>query len=181
MNEFFEEKVILETDRLILRPVTKEDKLDLFNNISHDKDVLKYFICEYNENIGDFKLELMIEKAIMQKRYFFCIVLKENMEAIGMILNCTVPSSVTNSTEIGYAIGKKYWNKGYTTEALTKMIEFMFSKGVHRVEAKYLEGNIASGCVMKKCGMAYEGMLNDEVYYHDRYFNTYVYSIINKE
>lgn len=179
MEEFFEKDIVLETPRLVLRFINKDDKADLFKNIAHDKEVLKYFICNYCDDFEQFDIEKMIEGATNAKRYFFSIVLKENNEAIGMILNCTVPSSISNSTEIGYAIGKKYWNKGYVTEALESMIKFMFKKGVHRVEAKYLEGNKASGRVMEKCGMKYEGKLTDEVYYHEKYHNALVYSIIN--
>lgn len=178
-EEFFDFNVVLETNRLILRFIKIEDKEDLFRNITHDKDVLKYFICEYNENIEDFDFEKMISGALAAKRYFFSIVLKESGEAIGMMLNCSLPSKISNSTEVGYAIGKKYWNQGYTTEALSKMIEFMFKKGIHRVEAKHIKENVASGKVMEKCGMSYEGCAVDDVYYQGKYHSLAVYAIIN--
>ena len=50
-----------------------------------------------------------------------------------------------------------YKNKGYTTEAFKKVIEFLFSLGVHKVIASHLVGNDASRRVMEKCGLIYEG------------------------
>ena len=59
------------------------------------------------------------------------------------------------------------------------MIDFLFLIGVHKVTAAYLEGNEASKRVMEKCGLVYEGRKKDDVYYHDRFFDTENYYIIN--
>ena len=97
-----------------------------------------------------------------------------------MILQCSVPDKLSTSSEIGYAIGKKHWNKGYVTEAFKKMIDFLFSLGVHKVVASHLVGNDASKRVMEKCGLKYEGRKIDEIYYHDQYYDVDYYYIINK-
>lgn len=50
--------------------------------------------------------------------------------------------------------------KGYGTEAAKAVIEFVFKeKNYHRVYARYLKSNPASGKIMEKCGMTYEGTL----------------------
>ena len=61
---------------------------------------------------------------------------------------------------IGYCIGKKWWHKGITSEALHQVIEFLFDAvECNRIELRYDPRNVNSGKVMKKCGMKYEGTL----------------------
>ena len=84
-----------------------------------------------------------------------------------------------NTVEVGYAIGKKYWNKGYGTECLQALIDFFFSLGVHKVIANHIKENIPSGRIMQKCHMIHQGTLVDEIYYHDKYHTCESYYIIN--
>lgn len=89
--------------------------------------------------------------------YQWCIELKEISQAIGSI---GVVSSLKNihSVDIGYCISKKYWNKGIMTEALNAVIDFLFnSVNVNRIQTVHAFENKASGRVMEKCGMKYEG------------------------
>ena len=176
----FDSNIVLETERLILRYMREEDTHDIFVNINSDKDVLKYFIDKYVEEEKDMTLERTINYCLEAQRYLFAIELKETHEVIGMILQCSTPSKVFNSSEIGFAIGKRFWNQGYTTEAFKKMIEFLFAQGVHKVEASHLIGNNASKRVMQKCGLIYEGRKVHEIYYHEQYYDVDYYYIINK-
>ena len=175
----FNPDIILETQRLILRYMRITDKHDIFVNISHDKDVLKYFIDKYLEQEEESRLDKTIDFCLKNERYLFAIVLKETNETIGMILQCSTPTEMFNTTEVGYAIGKKHWNKGYTTETLDIFIDFMFSLGIHKVTASCFLENVASKRVMEKCEMMYEGIKKDEVYYHDKYNDLMYYYLIN--
>ncbi|MBQ6478885.1 MAG: GNAT family N-acetyltransferase [Erysipelotrichaceae bacterium] len=179
MKEFCE-KTVLSGERLILRPLCLQDKEAIFRNINHDREVLNYFIDTYVEEEKDFAFENMLERFRRNEIYAFAIILKESGEVIGEIFQCSKPSPIEHSTEIGYALGRSYWNKGYMSEAMKMMIDFMFSIGIHKVTACHLEGNEASGRVMCKCGMCFEGIRKDAVYYHDRYWDTYNYYILNK-
>lgn len=174
----FDPSVIIETKRLRLRFLSVDDTEAIFNNINHDKEVLKYFIDKYKEDISEMTLDKTIQRYIEMRCYIFAIELKETKEVIGMILQCSAPMGVFKGSEVGYAIGKKYWNQGYTTEAMGAMIEFLFSLGVHKVIASYFTENIASKRVMEKCGMIHEGVRKDEVYYHDRYYDLDFYYLI---
>ena len=177
----FEANIKLETDRLILRYMREEDTHDIFININHDKDVLKYFIDKYVEVESEMTLDKTIKYCLEAERYLFAIELKETHEVIGMILQCSTPNKVFNSSEVGFAIGKRYWNKGYVTEAFKKMIEFLFSLNVHKVIASHIVGNNASKRVIEKCGLVYEGRRKDDIYYHEQYHDVDYYYIINKQ
>ena len=64
----------------------------------------------------------------------------------------------TDSAEIGYCIGRKWWHQGIMSEALKAVMDFFFDTvGANRIESRHDPNNPHSGLVMKKCGMKYEG------------------------
>nr|WP_246145393.1 GNAT family protein [Sedimentibacter saalensis] len=68
--------------------------------------------------------------------------------------------NVNDACEIGYCISCKHRNKGITTEAFKAIIKYLFDEiRVNRICAKHDISNVASGKVMQKCGMIYEGTL----------------------
>jgi RimJ/RimL family protein N-acetyltransferase len=66
--------------------------------------------------------------------------------------------------ELGYWIGRPFWNRGYATEAARTLIAFGFETlGLNRINASHLTRNPASGRVMIKAGMTFEGILRQHV------------------
>ena len=66
-----------------------------------------------------------------------------------------------NDCEVGYWVGKPYWNKGICTEALKLMLDYCIQvKHFENIWADHFTGNPASGKVMVKCGFSDTGMLN---------------------
>ncbi|MBU1700370.1 MAG: GNAT family N-acetyltransferase [Candidatus Eisenbacteria bacterium] len=62
-----------------------------------------------------------------------------------------------NEIETGYRLRKKFWNKGYATEGATEMLKIGFKeRGLEKIIAHTLAGNIRSQRVMKKIGMTLE-------------------------
>jgi ribosomal-protein-alanine N-acetyltransferase len=58
---------------------------------------------------------------------------------------------------IGYCLGKAWWHKGYTSEALIRLVQFFFEDvGVNRIESRHDPRNPNSGKVMQKAGLRYE-------------------------
>ena len=75
-----------------------------------------------------------------------------------------------NNAEIGYWIGKPFWNNGYCTEAARAVVAYGFDVlGLERIFAHYLARNPASGRVLIKLGMQQEGLLRR----HRRKFGRY--------
>ena len=65
---------------------------------------------------------------------------------------------------MGYAYGSKFWNKGYATEVLDSIINYLMKEeGFYTIYAKHLSLNPASGRVLEKCGMIYEGRLKNRI------------------
>ncbi len=68
------------------------------------------------------------------------------------------PNDSRKQSEISYWIGKPYWNQGYATEAVAGVLSYAFNNlKFERVYAAHFTRNIASGRVMQKAGMLYEG------------------------
>lgn len=61
--------------------------------------------------------------------------------------------------ELGYWVGRPYWGHGYATEAVDAILEYGFTTlALNRIQATHLIRNPASGRVMQKAGMLYEGV-----------------------
>ena len=181
MMVFFDPNIIIETPRLILRQVTIQDKEALFQNLVHDPEVLKYYLWNYCEKIDEFDLQTKLDQYKKAEFYFLAIVLKDTNEVIGIIHQCNKPNVYFPKVEIGYAIGRNYWNKGYTTEALGAFIKHLMTKDVHKIVASHIKENVASGRVMQKCGMLFDYEATEEIYYHQHYYNVCYYYLLNNK
>jgi ribosomal-protein-alanine N-acetyltransferase len=84
--------------------------------------------------------------------------------------------------ELGYWIARDRWNNGYATESSRRILDFGFEVlGLHRIQARHLLRNPASGKVMFKIGMQQEGIARDWAIKWDRYETVAVYSILEPE
>lgn len=178
---FYDPELVLETEHLILRKLERSDALAIFHLINHDKDVLKYYVAPYMENESEASVDGTVSYCEQAGVYAFAVVLKETGEVIGMLNQCNRANRYFNNIEIGYAIGKAYWNNGYCTEALGAMIKMLFEKGVHKVYCGHAIENKASERVMIKAGMKHEGVRKSELFYRDRYWDVNYYYMINED
>ncbi len=84
--------------------------------------------------------------------------------------------------EMGYWLGVPYWNQGYTTEAAAAVLEYGFTVlDLHRIHASHFTRNPASGRVMQKIGMQYEGCRREHVRKGDGWEDIAVYGILRHE
>ena len=167
----------LATERLTLRRFELEDAENMYYNWANDPEVTRYLTWQPHASVE--VTEEIIKEWIAgyeNKDYYqWAIELNEIEQPIGSIAAVRVDEK-TQSIEIGYCIGKEFWNKGYTSEALTELVRFFIGEvGAGRVCAKHDANNPNSGKVMAAAGMEYEGTLRragynnqgicDEVYY----------------
>ena len=149
----------IETERLILRRLTTEDAEGMFNNWASDAEVTKYLTWPTHKSVEVTKslLEKWVDDYQTNDYYQWCIELKEIGQPIGSISAVGIDESV-GDIEIGYCIGRKFWNKGITTEAFKAVIDFFFNEvGANRISGVHDVNNPSSGRVMEKCGLKYEG------------------------
>ena len=83
---------------------------------------------------------------------------------------------------LGYFMAEEQQGKGYTTEALRAVVEWIFSETpVHRAEADITPGNIASCRVVEKLGFRFEGILRKNWYFKDQWHDSLEYSLLREE
>jgi len=83
------------------------------------------------------------------------------------------------SISLAYELGQNWWNQGLTTEAATVVIKFFFKEiGYNRVYAAHAHENLASGRVMQKCGMIYEGTMRQAERCNNGLFDRVNYAIL---
>lgn len=154
----------IETDRLILRRYVIEDAAAMYKNWASDEEVTKFLTWppHSNEKVSQEIIKNWMEQYSNQNYYHWTIVWKEDgEEPIGDIAVVGLKENIAMA-HIGYCIGRAWWHKGITSEALKAVMDFLFDVvDVQRIEAMHDPRNINSGGVMKKCGMKYEGTLRN--------------------
>lgn len=149
----------LETPRLILRKFILEDAENMYKNWASDEEVVKYLTWPAHSSVEVTKQVLNDWISSYSKKDFYqwAIVLKSLNEPIGSITVVDQADSIC-MVHIGYCMGKDWWGRGYTTEALEALVKFFFEEvGVNRIESRHDVNNPNSGKVMTKCGFKYEG------------------------
>ena len=108
--------------------------------------------------------------------------IKKNKEVISTI-DVSTKFLQYGTCEIGYCYGDEFWNKGYATESLKAVIKYLFEEAdAELICAEYMSNNPASGKVMEKSGMKYEGILRSRVVDKDNKRNDLIsYSITREE
>ena len=174
----------IETDRILLRKFKIEDANDMFKNWAADPEVPKYLNWLPHKSLDETKelLNLWIKEYDNEHCYRWCIVNKENNEAIGSIDVVHLFKDAC-CCEIGYAMSRKYWGQGIMTEAFKSIISYLFEKAnFNRIQARFDVDNPASGRVMQKAGLSYEGtMRQSNTKNNGQFCSCTLYSILKEE
>lgn len=174
----------LETDRLVLRRYRKDDEEAMYRNWASDSEVTKFLTWPPHESpeVSLGIIENWLKQYSDNSYYQWAIVLKENGdEPIGSISVVSMKEKIS-ALQIGYCIGKKWWRKGITSEALKAVMDYLFDVvGVNRIEARYDPRNPNSGEVMKKCGMKYEGTLRSADWNNQGICDACYYALLKAE
>lgn len=171
------------TKRLVLRRFTVDDAKDMYENWAKDSEVTKYLRWPPHTNVDVSRglLSQWVASYADLSYYSWAIALKENNIAIGSIGIMEV-SKVDQSGEIGYCMGKSWWGKGLMTEALKAVLQFSFEEvGFNRLEAVHSINNPASGRVMQKAGMTFEGIARQKYKANLGFQDCKIYSVLKQE
>ena len=112
--------------------------------------------------------------------YVFAIIEKASDCFVGCMGIHPLPAH--HRAEVGYWIGVPYWGRGLATAALRLIIQFGFEKlQLNRIAAGHFPHNPASGRVMQKAKMRYEGLLRGALFHHDEYKDEARYAILRQD
>ena len=181
-QNIFSHLPVLETDRLILRPLQMRDAQDLYA-YAQDPQVARHVLWDAHESIWESRQ--FLRGAIRQYRKgqpgSFAITLKDSGRMIGTIGFMWINLDY-RSGEVGYSLSRAYWNQGIMTEALRAVLAFGFDTlQLNRIEAQHETDNPASGRVMLHAGMQYEGTLRQRLKNKGRYVDVALYAILRAD
>lgn len=148
--------MILETERLILRPWQESDAEDLYRYAS-DPRVGPIAGWPAHTSVEN---SLEIIKTVLSKPNTYAVVLKSAGHAVGSIglmigdeSNIGLPQ---DEGEIGYWIGVPFWGQGLIPEAVNELIRYSFEDlNLKKLWCGYYSGNTKSERAQEKCGFTY--------------------------
>ena len=140
---------MIQTERLILKPVTEADQDAALDLLTNDLVKKTYMLPDFERREDSIPLfRRLVDLSNGTTRYLRGIYLQDHL--IGYLNEV---EKEEKSMEVGYLIHPDCHGKGYMTEALVAFIEDLFSLGLEEVIAGAFEGNAASERVMIKSGM----------------------------
>ena len=146
----------LQTERLLLRRLRREDAQRIFSCWASDSEVTKYLTWSPHQSVETTHAIMDLWLAAYEKPncYRYGIVLRESDELIGMI---DVVQIVDGEPVIGYCSGRAYWGQGYMTEALKALCAALFEDGYPSIFIEAMEENVGSNRVIQKAGFSFVG------------------------
>lgn len=160
--EIFKSLPVLETERLILRPITMHDAKHIFE-YARDSRLQRYTTWQAPESIEDSKafVRYVHRQYRQAKPAPWGVIHKADSKLIGTMGFCHLEPKYQRAT-VGYVLAPNYWGAGLATEALKEIIKFAFSDlHLNRVEAICSNVNTPSSRVLEKSGMKLEGVLDE--------------------
>ncbi len=169
----------LDTERLLLREIQRDDAESIFSYFSNDIVTQHYgmntFVkLEQAENLID-----AFSKNFADKRGIrWGIEDKDSKRLIGTI-GFNLWSPAHKRAEVGYELHPDVWRMGYTSEALLKILEYGFEGlGLTRIGAVVYIENEASNQLLLKLGFEKEGTLRNFMYQNDKVYDVNIFAMI---
>jgi RimJ/RimL family protein N-acetyltransferase len=172
----------LMTQRLILRPFVLGDA-DKVQRLAGAKEIAAITLAiphPYEDGMAEQWISSHQTSFESGGLINFAIVIAETDSLCGSI-GLGIEHQHTHAG-LGYWIGLPFWNKGYCTEAARAVIGYGFETlALHRIHACHLASNPASGRVMQKVGMQYEGCQREHVRKAEQYHDVLQYGVLATE
>jgi ribosomal-protein-alanine N-acetyltransferase len=172
----------LQTQRLILRPFNPSDAA-IVQRLAGEKGIADTTLNiphPYPDGAAEAWISSHARRYADGESAIFALVERARGILIGAIgLEISVGHG---SAELGYWIGRPYWNHGYCTEAAGTVLRFAFDDlGLNRVQARHFTRNPASGRVMQKIGMSHEGHLRQAVMKWGKFEDLELFAILKED
>lgn len=171
--------MMLETERLILRPFREMDLQDLYVYLS-DAQTVRYepykpmTLAETEDNL---RWRMGTEAMIAVER-------REDHKLIG---NLYFARGEFDTAELGYVFNRRFWGRGYASESCRALINQAFAEGTHRIVAECDPENVNSWRLLEALGFNREAHLRQNVYFwkdeqgNPIWKDTYVYARLSTD
>jgi RimJ/RimL family protein N-acetyltransferase len=127
-------------------------------------------------------MNLVEIERFVKEAYYFIIEKNEDNRKIGFVSYYNTRSDNPYLYEIGYRIIPNERLKGYTTQAVKLLVNYLFStKEIERSESVTNVENIASQKVLEKNGFKREGALRKSSEIRSQYKDEYMYGLLRED
>ena len=160
-SDLFVSVPVLETDRLILRQLDNDDAADYFEIFSNE-EVTRYYDVDTMTRTDEAKALIDRHNAHYRNHVSIRYVLqvKDSGKVIGTFGLYDFKDK--DSVEMGFDLNRAYWKQGYMTEAITRIIDFIFRDlGIAAVFGGFLKPNAASENLLKRLGFTRDKILDN--------------------
>ena len=168
------------TDRLILDPLTIDD-IEAIYELAKDKKSIEDFQYVAN-SVEDVKAWL---EPSLNDQSVFTWAIRENDVLVGMIeaeQGAEYSDITTNICRIGYFIDHKRQNKGFGSEAIQAVIDWLFNNTeINRIEAGVTLHNIPSYRVLEKVGFIRDKIVKSNWKWYDQVYDSAYYYLLKPE
>jgi len=175
----------IETERLVLRPVTPGDATAVFLYASNP-NLTRFTLFETHQTIDDsrwFVNDYVHSRYVNREPDPLAIVVKgDPLGAMVGAIGAHWASQPNGTMEMGYSIAEPYWGRGLVTEAAAAVTRQVFTEyAVERLQARVIAGNDASERVLQKLGFTREGVLRSLILRRGRCVDVIMYSLLRSE
>jgi ribosomal-protein-alanine N-acetyltransferase len=171
----------LETKRLFLRRVTKNDVDSIFELRSNAK-TMKYIPRPLLKTTEDALQHIATIDAKIESNegINWAITIRNDPKVIGIIGHYKIKPEHFRA-ELGYMLLPEFNGKGIITEAVEEVVKYGFNvMKLHSVEAIIDPENLGSARVLEKNNFVKEGHFKENEFYEGRFLDTVIYSRLNK-
>ena len=147
---------IIETPRLLLRNWQEEDRA-FFHEINSDPEVMEFFPALRSREESDALMDRIVAMITEDSFGFYALQDKATGDVVGftgLMRTDLEPFMPKGVLEIGWRLAKRYWGKGYVTEAALASLAYAFNeRGEDEVVSFAVHNNHRSTSVMQRIGM----------------------------
>ncbi len=148
----------VETDRLVLRPPTRDDARAIFEQWGRDTTVTRFLSFPTHEGLNDtLSFISMSQDAWRDEPAGPYLVFRRSDDRLLGSTGLDFETRYRAST--GYVFAHSAWGHGYATEVVDAMLDVARELGVQRLHAEVHPDHEASRRVLEKAGFHFEGVL----------------------
>jgi len=144
------------TPRLLLRPGFPEDAPALLGAIADEAIVRNLATAPWPYRMRDAEAFLASPRDPVLPSL---LIFERGDSAPELVGSCGLGRRPSGAVELGYWIGRRFWGRGYATEAGTALVDIARTLGLRQLEGSHLIDNPASARVLEKLGFLSTGLI----------------------
>ncbi|MCY1661966.1 GNAT family N-acetyltransferase [Chryseobacterium sp. SL1] len=172
----------LETERLLIRDLTLDDKQAVFNYRS-DAEANKFqgWIPETLEDVEQF-IERNNKEFNQPESWYQVLITEKDSKAVIGDIGIHFFGSENLQAELGITLNKDFQGRGFASEALKGVINFLFGDlKKHRIMASIDPENIDSLKLMERIGFRKEGHFVKSLFWKNNWTDDVIYALLREE